>query len=124
MIGYATLGTNDLARATRFYDVLLGELGAKHMMETERFVIWFVTPDRPALGLFKPYDGKAATVGNGTMIALAVDTPAKVDEMHRMALELGATDEGAPGPRAIPGFYAGYFRDLDGNKLNFYCFTT
>jgi catechol 2,3-dioxygenase-like lactoylglutathione lyase family enzyme len=123
MIGYATLGTNDLARATRFYDALLGELGAKHMMETERFVIWFVAPDRPALGLFKPYDGETATVGNGTMVALVVDSPAKVDALHRKALELGATDEGAPGPRgAIPGFYAGYFRDLDGNKLNFYCF--
>jgi catechol 2,3-dioxygenase-like lactoylglutathione lyase family enzyme len=124
MIGYATLGTNDLARATRFYDALLGELGAKRMMETERFVIWFVAPDRPALGLFKPFDGKAATVGNGTMIALAVDSPGKVDAMHRKALELGATDEGAPGPRNIPGFYAGYFRDPDGNKLNFYCFTS
>jgi catechol 2,3-dioxygenase-like lactoylglutathione lyase family enzyme len=124
MIGYATLGTNDLARATRFYDALLGELGAKRMMETERFVIWFVAPDRPALGLFKAFDGKAATVGNGTMIALAVDSPGKVDAMHRKALELGATDEGAPGPRNIPGFYAGYFRDPDGNKLNFYCFTS
>ena len=124
MIGYATLGTNDLARATRFYDALLGELGAKRMMQTERFVMWFVAPDRPALGLFKPYDGKAATVGNGTMIALVVDSPARVDAMHRKALELGATDEGAPGPRAIPGFYAAYVRDPDGNKLNFYCFTT
>jgi predicted lactoylglutathione lyase len=93
------------------------------MMETERFVIWFVAPDKPALGIFEPYDTKAATVGNGTMVALVVDSPAKVDAMHRKALELGATDEGAPGPRAIPGFYAGYFRDLDGNKLNFYCFT-
>lgn len=123
MIGYATLGTNDLARATRFYDALLADLGAKHMMETERFVVWFVAPDRPALGLFKPYDGNAATVGNGNMIALVVDSPAKVDAMHRKALELGATDEGAPGPRGIPGFYAGYFRDLDGNKLNAFHFS-
>lgn len=123
MIGYVTLGTNDLDRAARFYDALLGEIGAKRMMQTDRFVVWFVAPDKPALGLFKPYDGNAATVGNGVMVALIVDSPAKVDALHKKALELGATDEGAAGPRGIPGFYAGYFRDPDGNKLNFYCFT-
>lgn len=123
MIGYVTLGTNDLDRAARFYDALLGEIGAKRMMQTERFVVWFVAPDKPALGLFKPFDGQPATAGNGTMVALAVDSPARVDALHRKALELGGTDEGAAGPRGIPGFYAGYFRDPDGNKLNFYCFT-
>ena len=123
MIGYVTLGTNDLDRATRFYDALLGEIGAKRMMQTDRFVVWFVAPDKPALGVFKPFDGKPATVGNGVMVALVVDSPAKVDALYKKALELGATDEGAAGPRGIPGFYAGYFRDPDGNKLNFYCFT-
>ena len=123
MIGYVTLGTNDLDRAAAFYDALLGEIGAKRMMQTHRFVVWFVAPDKPALGVFKPWDGKPATAGNGTMVALVVDSPAKVDALHRRALELGAADEGPSGPRGIPGFYAGYFRDLDGNKLNFYCFT-
>jgi catechol 2,3-dioxygenase-like lactoylglutathione lyase family enzyme len=123
MIGYVTLGTNDLDRATRFYDALLAEIGAKRMMQTERFVMWFVAPDKPALGAFKPFDGGPAIPGNGTMIALVVDSPARVDALYRKALELGAADEGAPGPRGLPGFYAGYFRDLDGNKLNFYCFT-
>ena len=122
MIGYVTLGTNDLDRATRFYDALLGEIGAKRMMQTDRFVVWFVAPDKPALGLFKPYDGNPATVGNGVMVALLVDSPARVDALYKKALELGATDEGAAGPRGIPGFHAGYFRDPDGNKLNFYCF--
>jgi catechol 2,3-dioxygenase-like lactoylglutathione lyase family enzyme len=123
MIGYVTLGTNDLDRAARFYDALLGEIGAKRMMQTDRFVVWFVAPDKPALGVFKPFDGNPATVGNGVMVALVVDSPAKVDALYKKALELGATDEGAAGPRGIPGFYAGYFRDPDGNKLNFYCFT-
>ena len=123
MIGYVTLGTNDIDRAARFYDALLGEIGAKRMMQTDRFVVWFVAPDKPALGVFKPFDGNAATVGNGVMVALVVDSPAKVDALYKKALELGATDEGAAGPRGIPGFYAGYFRDPDGNKLNFYCFT-
>lgn len=122
MIGYVTLGTNDLDRAARFYDALLGEIGGKRMMQTDRFVVWFVAPDKPALGVFKPFDGNPATVGNGVMVALVVDSPAKVDALYKKALELGATDEGAAGPRGIPGFHAGYFRDPDGNKLNFYCF--
>jgi len=122
MIGYVTLGTNDIDRAARFYDALLGEIGAKRMMQTDRFVVWFVAPDKPALGVFKPFDGNPATIGNGVMVALVVDSPAKVDALYKKALELGATDEGAAGPRGIPGFYAGYFRDPDGNKLNFYCF--
>jgi catechol 2,3-dioxygenase-like lactoylglutathione lyase family enzyme len=123
MIGYVTLGTNDIDRAARFYDALLGEIGARRMMQTDRFVVWFVAPDKPALGVFKPFDGNPATVGNGVMVALLVDSPAKVDALYKKALELGATDEGAAGPRGIPGFYAGYFRDPDGNKLNFYCFS-
>ncbi len=71
----------------------------------------------PGLALTKPYDGKPATVGNGVMVAINVGTPAKVDAMYRKAMELGSKDEGPAGPRG-DGFYAGYFRDLDGNKLN------
>lgn len=117
MIGYTTLGTNDLARAAAFYDALLAELGAKRFLQTDRFVTWAVHPKAPSLGVFVPFDGKPATVGNGVMVALLVDSPAKVDSLHARALALGGIDEGAPGPR-FDGFYAGYFRDLDGNKLN------
>jgi predicted lactoylglutathione lyase len=120
MIGYVTIGTNDLARAAAFYDALLGEMGAKRMMENEQFVAWSIKPDRPGFGVTKPFNKKAATVGNGAMVALVVDSAAKVDAFHKKALQLGGTDEGAPGPRG-EGFYAGYFRDLDGNKLNFFC---
>jgi predicted lactoylglutathione lyase len=123
MIGYVTLGTNDVQRAAAFYDELLGLIGATRMMEMETFIAWSVAPDRPALSVTKPYDGNAATVGNGVMIALAVNSPDKVDAIHAKALELGGTDEGAPGPRGDSGFYAGYFRDLDGNKLNAFCMT-
>jgi catechol 2,3-dioxygenase-like lactoylglutathione lyase family enzyme len=119
MIGYVTLGTNNLPRAVAFYDALLAEVGAKRMMENEQFVAWSVTPSSPGLGITKPFDKKAASVGNGVMVALAVDCKAKVDALHRKALQLGGEDEGAPGPRG-EGFYAGYFRDLDGNKLNFF----
>ena len=121
MIGYVTLGTNDIARAARFYDALLGVIGAGRFMESETFVAWAVEPDKPSLGVIKPFDGNPATVGNGTMVSLVVDSNEKVDAVHRKALELGGKDEGAPGPRGTPGFYAGYFRDLDGNKLNCYC---
>jgi len=120
MIGYVTLGTNDIARAAAFYDALLAELGASRWMESERFIAWSAAPHTPAVSVITPYDEKPATVGNGVMVALAVDSPQKVDALHAKALELGGTDEGAPGER-FEGFYAGYFRDLDGNKLNVFC---
>ncbi len=120
MIGYVTLGTNDLPRAAAFYDALLSGIGATRFMEGERFIAWAVSPTQPSLGVILPYDGQPATVGNGVMVSLVMDSPAKVDALHARAMALGATDEGAPGPRG-GGFYAGYFRDLDGNKLNAFC---
>ena len=120
MIGYVTLGTNDMARAASFYDQLLGVIGAKRMMESDRFVAWGVSPTQPSLGVIKPFDCNAATVGNGSMISLVVDSHKKVDMLHKKARELGGKDEGAAGPRGA-GFYSGYFRDLDGNKLNVFC---
>jgi predicted lactoylglutathione lyase len=121
MIGYVTLGTNDLPRAKAFYDALLGEIGIRRLMEFgDRGYAWGVAMDKPALGIMKPYDGKAATAGNGTMVAIAVNTRDKVERVHAKALALGGKDEGAVGPRG-EGFYAGYFRDLDGNKLNVFC---
>ena len=120
MIGYVTLGTNDLPRAAAFYDSLLGEIGAKRLMENERYIFWGVSPGQPSLVLIRPFDGKPATVGNGVMAGLVVPGRDKVDRLHAKALELGGKDEGAPGDRG-GGFYAGYFRDLDGNKLNAFC---
>ena len=117
MIGYATVGTNDLPRAAAFYDQLLALLGAKRFMEFETFIAWQVAPDKPGFAVTKPYDGKPATVGNGTMIAFAVDSKELVHQVYDKAIALGAKDEGPAGPRGDE-FYAGYFRDLDGNKLN------
>jgi predicted lactoylglutathione lyase len=117
MIGYATLGTNDLERSTKFYEELLSLYGAKVLMKDDRFVMWGTGMDKPMLVSIKPHDGKAATIGNGMMVALAGSSREMVDAIYKKAIELGATDEGAPGQR-FPGFYAGYFRDLDGNKLN------
>ncbi len=120
MIGYVTLGTNDLAKATAFYDDLLGLLGAKQFMADDRFVAWTSAPGAPGISVALPFDRQPATVGNGVMVAMVVDSREKVDQLHAHALSLGATDEGEPGER-MQGFYAGYFRDLDGNKLNCFC---
>jgi len=120
MIGYITLGTNDFEKAAAFYDELLGELGATRFMDDENFIAWSVAPEQPAVCISKPFDGNDASVGNGTMTALMVDSNEKVDAMYAKAISLGATDEGEPGQRGDFGFYAAYFRDLDGNKLNFF----
>jgi catechol 2,3-dioxygenase-like lactoylglutathione lyase family enzyme len=120
MIGYVTIGTNDLARARAFYDEVLSLLGAKLLYATETMAAWGTSMDGPTLMVTLPYDGAAATVGNGGMVALSGKDRATVDAVHAKAIELGARDEGPPGPRGTSGFYAGYFRDLDGNKLNAY----
>lgn len=122
MIGYVTLGTNDLARAAKFYDALLAEVGAKRTLESERFVSWSAGEAGPGLGVIQPFDGKPATPGNGAMVAIACDSQEKVKALYDKAMKLGAKDEGAPGLR-WGSFYAAYFRDLDGNKLNFFHFT-
>ncbi len=117
MIGYVTLGTNDLNKAADFYDALAKEVGVGRMMENDNFIAWGEPGGAAGIGITKPYDGKAATVGNGVMVALEAKDRAHVDRIHQLALSLGGTDEGAPGDRG-GGFYAAYFRDLDGNKLN------
>ncbi|WP_375460850.1 VOC family protein [uncultured Enterovirga sp.] len=116
MIGYVTLGTNDRTRSAAFYDAVCAELGAARMMETEQFIAWG-KPGHTGIGLTTPFDGQPATVGNGVMVALAASDRAHVGRIHAVALAQGGTDEGGPGER-FPGFYAAYFRDPDGNKLN------
>jgi len=125
MIGYVTLGTNNIEKAVNFYDQLLSTIGAGRFLETEQFVAWATAPDQPGISVTKPFDGQPATVGNGVMVAIALDSTDKVDAFYNKAIELGATCEGEPGPRGeMSGFYAGYFRDLDGNKLNAFYFDT
>lgn len=119
MIGYTTLGTNDLEKAATFYDPLMGLLGANRLWAYERGIGWGTSPEQPSLGILKPFDGQPATVGNGTMVALEVPTRDLVEQAHLLALTLGAQNEGDVGPRG-EGFYGCYFRDLDGNKLCVY----
>ena len=120
MIGYVTIGTKDLERAAAFYDEILSEFGGKRFMENERLIAWNAGEGSPGVGVCKPFDGHAATVGNGMMVSLAASGPEQVNAVHAKALELGGTDEGAPGER-FPTFYGAYFRDPDGNKLCAFC---
>ena len=117
MIGYITLGSNDFDNTAGFYDALLQLCGASRLMEIDGFVLWGTDFDQGALALAKPSNGEPATVGNGVMAAIRVTSKESVDALYNKALELGGTCEGAPGPRG-DGFYAGYFRDPEGNKLN------
>jgi catechol 2,3-dioxygenase-like lactoylglutathione lyase family enzyme len=122
MLGYVTLGTQDLPRAAAFYDAIAGELGVPRMMESDTFIAWGVAGGPAGLGITKPFDGKPASVGNGVMAALQATSPEQVKRIYDLALKLGGADEGPPGDRG-GGFYAAYFRDLDGNKLNAFCMT-
>jgi catechol 2,3-dioxygenase-like lactoylglutathione lyase family enzyme len=122
MIGYVTLGTNDRERSAKFYDAVCGELGSGRMMENEQFIAWGKPGGGTGLGITRPFDGNAASVGNGVMVALEAADEDQVRRLYDIALANGGSDEGAPGPRG-EGFYAAYFRDPDGNKLNAFLMT-
>lgn len=124
MLGYITLGTNDIAKARAFYDGLLGSIGATRLMEfgdeLGGFTMWGTAWDKPGIAVTRPHNGAAATAGNGNMAAIVLDTRAKVDALHAKALELGGTCDGPPGLRGDEGpqaFYGAYFRDPEGNKF-------
>lgn len=117
MIGYVTVGTNDLPRAAKFYDAIAAEMGTGRMMEFDSFIAWGTPGGGCGIAATKPFDGNPASIGNGVMVAFEARDQAQVDRLYAIALENGGSCEGAPGPRG-DGFYAGYFRDPDGNKCN------
>jgi catechol 2,3-dioxygenase-like lactoylglutathione lyase family enzyme len=121
MIGYVTLGTDDLDRSRAFYDALFGEIGGARLMEMDSgFTLYGTGWGQPGVAVTRPYNGEPAVAGNGNMVALVTDSRDKVDRLHAKALALGGTDEGPPGVRGEEGdhaFYGAYFRDPDGNKL-------
>jgi catechol 2,3-dioxygenase-like lactoylglutathione lyase family enzyme len=128
MIGYVTLGSDNMSRARAFYDELLGTVGAKRIMEfgddLGGFTMWGTGFDKPGVAVTNPYNKQPAVAGNGNMAAIAAGSRANVDKLHAKALELGGTCEGPPGVRGEEGpeaFYGAYFRDLDGNKLAAFC---
>ena len=119
MLGYSTIGVNDMDRAVTFYDALLAELGAKQLFGMDRIKFYGTGTDSAMLAICIPYDEQAQHRGNGNMIAIDGGSRDAVDKLYAKALELGATDEGEAGERS-PAFYGAYVRDLDGNKLCFY----
>lgn len=121
MISYITLGTNDIDRSTEFYDLLLGEIEAKRIVTDAHMRLWSTAPGAAMLAIIKPYNGEAATVGNGSMVAFDVGNAEMVATLHSKVLALGGSNEGAPGPRGDGKMIFGYCRDLEGNKLAFYC---
>jgi catechol 2,3-dioxygenase-like lactoylglutathione lyase family enzyme len=117
---YLTLGTNDVARAARFYDAVLAPLGLVRR-DTEDTEVGYGLPGdrRTRLWITRPYDNRPATVGNGTMLAFDAPSQDAVSTFHKAGLAAGGTDEGAPGLRPYgPAFFAAYVRDPDGNKLS------
>ncbi len=121
MIGYVTLGTNDIGKAREYYDALFGSIGASRLMEFDNgFTMYGTAWGRPAVAVTPPYNRETATAGNGNMVAIVIDSRDKVDAFYARALELGGSDQGPPGLRSPEGpqaFYGAYFRDPEGNKL-------
>jgi catechol 2,3-dioxygenase-like lactoylglutathione lyase family enzyme len=115
MLAYAMLGTNDKPKALAFYDAVLAEIGYKRIIDFGRSQA-YGDGKGVMLAVGTPSDDAAASVGNGTMIAISGQTTEAIDAAHAKAIALGAKDEGAPGARN-PKFYGAYFRDLDGNKI-------
>ena len=119
MLGYATIGVNDMDRATAFYDDLLGELGVSRLFGMDRIQFYGTGPGAAMLAVCIPYNEETQHPGNGNMIAIPGGSREGVDKLYAKAISLGATDEGEPGER-LPTFYGAYVRDLDGNKLCFF----
>lgn len=115
MIGYAMLGTNDYENALQFYDKVLAPVGGKRAMDFGTSTA-YANGQGAMIVIGKPFNNEPATYGNGTMIALAMPSKEKVHEVYDAAIANGAKCEGPAGARGDT-FYAGYFRDLDGNKL-------
>ena len=122
VIGFVMVGTNDLEKSSKFYDAVLFHLGMKRVTITERYIGYGHSSEDSGVKFYitKPHNKESATAGNGTMVSLSAETKEAVDKFHKTALENGATDEGAPGPRS-DGNYYGYIRDHEGNKITARC---
>lgn len=116
MLGYATVGSNRVDEAKRFYDALLASIGLSKVFDHPSGGRIYGKPGGSMFGVITPYDGQSATVGNGSMFGFNLESHEQIAAFHAKALELGGTNEGDPGPRGAGAYFA-YFRDLDGNKL-------
>lgn len=117
---HITFGTADLARGMKFYDGIIAEYGGSRAWSKDTAAAWSFPDGGPSVGICYPYDGQPASFGNGTMIATMVKDEDQVRRIHAAALANGGSCEGPPGLREN-GFFAAYFRDPDGNKMNCFC---
>ena len=122
MIGYVTIGVNDMEKAKAFYSELLADLGATVMMDMGRIAFIGTGQGAPMLSICEPYNEDDPHPGNGNMVAIDPGSKEMVDKLHAKALSLGATSDGEPGQRIDDVFYGAYFRDPDGNKMAFFQF--
>ena len=118
MFSFITIGTNNLKNSKIFYDELLQSINIKNVLETDRYIGYAKNSslNKVEFYLMLPHNKQMATFGNGTMVTFNINSKKEVDIFYNLALKLGATDEGLPGPRHDEHYYA-YFRDLDGNKI-------
>lgn len=118
MLAGVCLGTNDLPRATEFYDGLLATLGMVRTMQVDNEVGYGPQGGASCFWVLLPFDRQPASFGNGTQVTFRAEDADAVDRFHALALAQGGSDEGAPGFRYRPEYYGAYCRDLDGNKLH------
>lgn len=104
MLAYATIGSNDLPRVAGFHDEVLGIIGGKCSIEFGQFIAWGTGEDAASLAVTKPFDGNAATVGNGCTVSLQADSRETVN-VSSEGTRLGGSDEGAPGQRMECGVF-------------------
>ena len=117
MIGFVMIGSNDLNKATKFYDILLEVINLKRVITNEKYIGYssIEKPEDIEFYVTNPVNKKEATYGNGTQISFVLKSKETVDKFYNLGVKLGGKDEGAPGIRS--GDYYSYIRDLDGNKI-------
>ncbi|WNO08224.1 VOC family protein [Teredinibacter sp. KSP-S5-2] len=117
IMSHMSIGTNDYQKAIAFYDKVLATIGAQKIMSIPEGTAY--GKNYPEFWVQPPFDGKAATVGNGVHFSFMATSKEQVHSFYEAALEAGATDDGAPGPRPHYGepYYGCFVRDLDGHKI-------
>jgi catechol 2,3-dioxygenase-like lactoylglutathione lyase family enzyme len=123
IIHHISIGVRDLQKAIAFYDAVLSPLGAKRVVEVLPWAVAY-GDDAPQFWVQVPIDGKTPSAGNGVHFCFHAVSRKAVEDFHRIALQQGGKDEGAPGPRKNypPNYYGAFVRDLDGHKIEAACY--
>jgi catechol 2,3-dioxygenase-like lactoylglutathione lyase family enzyme len=123
MFSHVMIGSNDIERSKRFYDAVLGVLGAGEAYRNTAatgHVRLFYRHDGSSFAVTQPLNGESATCANGGTIGFKCSSPEQVKEFHDVAVAHGGTTaEEPPGLRegGLGAMHLAYVRDPDGNKL-------